>query len=187
MKSRIMLLLLAFASTVACAKPAYRPRIEQYGDATDSAQLNERARRLPSAEVNDVRVVVGVLPDGVTLQDGVMRVSTESEYAAVLGEVDMVRERHGTSFSRYAEEESWKDVYCNAQVPIFALTLQLWAYVPLGYPCLDPGAVFGGVQRDSYRQAQILTAKKAATALGGDLVLVVGPGESETFYILKKK
>lgn len=170
----------AFATLLpACASANFAPRIDAIGEYRDTTAASQRADDMPAEQAADVRVLVGQLPEGVRIEREELIVD-RSRYE-LLGRVSADYKPFGLTwlgwwFYDYPEEESWRDVYCGIQTPLTWVTLSLWTFVPLHYPC----AVVEGSSPSASgsRRARIIrTLQKATKAAGGDLLIVTGLGD----------
>jgi hypothetical protein len=154
-----------------CATTTFTPSIKSLGEYRDMSSIAGAANDLPRGSADNVRLLIGKLPDGVTMDRDVMKVD-EAKYE-VLGRVNAdlnnpLAANLGMWVYDYAPGERWRVGYCAWQVPLSWLTFSLWAWIsPLHYPCK---ALMGS---DEERTAQIVeTLKRAGKALGADLVIV---------------
>jgi hypothetical protein len=175
-----MLLAACFAALLpACASASFAPRIDAIGQYRDTTEASERADDMPSADAADVRVLVGQLPEGVRIEHDQLVVDP-ARYTLV-GRVSADIKPFGWTwlgwwFYDYPEGQRWRDAYCGIQVPLTWLTLSLWTFVPLHYPC----AVVEGSSPSSVgeRRARVIqTLQKATKAAGGNLLVVTGLGD----------
>jgi hypothetical protein len=184
----LSLTILVFA--VSCASPNYRPRIEKLGAYEDTRALEKRAEKMKSHDVSDIKVFVGDFPAGINIKDE--KIVVDERRYEVMGEV-WARYRmsyFGWWFYKYAEDESWRNGYCNAQVPLNWLTIGLWGmFVPAYYPCYVSG---GGDSVDAIHERELRivnTLKKAAKAAGGNILILTRQvsDESNKAYAIRKK
>jgi hypothetical protein len=157
----------------------FAPRIDAVGEYKDTTAASERADSMLSSEAADVRVLVGKLPDGVRIEhDGL---AVDPARYELVGRVSADFKPFGWTwlgwwFYDYPEGEGWRNAYCGVQVPLTWVTLSLWTFVPLHYPC----AVVEGSSPSASgeRRARIIrTLQKATKAAGGDLLVVTGLGD----------
>src|SRR5271165_641716 len=68
-----------------CASANYTPAVTPSGEYRDAHALVDRAESYSWAQVDDVRVFLGSLPEGVQIRDG--KLAIDSDRYEVLGEV----------------------------------------------------------------------------------------------------
>jgi hypothetical protein len=162
-----------------CASANFAPRIDAIGEYRDTTAASERADSMSSSEAEDVRVLVGTLPEGMRVEHD--QLAVDSSRYEVVGRVSADFKAFGLTwlgwwFYDYPEGQGWRNAYCGVQVPLTWVTLSLWTFVPLHYPC----AVVEGSSTSAVgdRRARIIkTLQKATKAAGGDLLVVTGLGD----------
>ncbi|WP_207767162.1 hypothetical protein [Leptospira adleri] len=165
------------SSFVACASMNYIARFEKKGEVVDTTGMTIEAEKLKLNDVANVNAYVIEFPPGFSW-DGNNLQFDEKKWE-LLGHVysDYNQDSHIFWFYDYVEEESWKRPYCYAQVPINWITLGIWAYTPLYYPCIvrEPK---DEVQAENNRKIRITNSlKKITKVAGGDTVLVWSFGD----------
>lgn len=168
-----------------CAHVTFDPQIQSLGEYQSTASLVKKARKLSSEEAASVRVLVGTLPDGMRVEHEQLVMDDPGRYT-ILSQVSAKPDFNKAAMAsmgfvpyRYAEDEKWKNVYCNAQVPLVWATLTVWMMIPFHYPCMimegnSPSAV------ERRREAAIDALRKATLASGGNLLVVTGLGDLRT-------
>jgi hypothetical protein len=163
------------ASTMGCASVTFAPAVKSVGEYRDMSSTAATAEELPRGKAEDVKVMIGSIPPGMTVENDVLKV--DPEQYEVLGRVEAhlnnpLTANLGFWVYDYAPAERWRVAYCAWQVPLSWVTLSLWAWLsPVHYPCK---ALMGD---DEKRTAGIVeTLKRAGKALGADLVVVPGIG-----------
>ncbi len=169
--------------TSGCASANYAPVVTPAGEYRDAHGLADRAESYSWAEVDDVRVFLGTLPEGVQLHDG--KISVDAARYEVLGEVTAAPK--GSGFARmnvwfydYPEDESWRKGLCYWQTPLVWVTLGIYLFVsPFNYPCwVVDGSGASDIEDRKHRIIE--TLRKGTKALGGNMLVVTGLG-STTF------
>ncbi|MDV6237815.1 hypothetical protein CH379_019480 [Leptospira ellisii] len=179
----VSVLLLINASFFACARLNYIARFEKKGQVVDTAHLTEEARKLKKEDVANVNAYVIEFPPGINWDGHTLRV--DEKKWEVLGTVhsDYDQGSYIFWFYDYLEEESWKNTYCHVQVPINWITLGIWAFTPLYYPCLVR-ELKDDVEFENSRKLRITNSLKKITKIaGGDTVLVEGFGDLRIQFI----
>ena len=158
-------------SATSCASTTFSPAVKSVGEYRDMTRYAASAEEIPPGQAADVKVLVGSIPSGMSLEGGMLKV--DPEQYDLLGRVEAhlnnpLTANLGLWVYDYAPGERWRVGYCAWQVPLSWVTLTLWALlVPLHYPCK---AVMGD---EETRTATIVeTLRRAGKALGADLVIV---------------
>lgn len=147
----------AFSSTGA-ANPAADSKIR------DGFKAN-RAKPLPP-EAQAVTVLIDTVPEGVSLDDGVLGIEEGYEHQ-ILGKFALT----GDSGIFPAYKTSWRKPYCYPQSVLVIGTLFLWAMVPTYYPCFPSEMI---------SKAEMVDALKLlAYEAGGDLVIATYVADNE--------
>ncbi|MBM9576764.1 hypothetical protein JWG45_06310 [Leptospira sp. 201903070] len=165
------------SSFVACASLNYIARFEKKGQVVDTTAMTHEAEKLKLSDVANLNAYVIEFPPGFSW-DGKTLVYDEKKWE-LLGHVysDYNQDSHLFWFYDYIEEESWKKTYCYWQVPINWVTLGIWAFTPLYYPCIvrEPK---DDVQAENNRKMRITNSlKKITKVAGGDTVIVESFGD----------
>lgn len=149
-----------------CASAAWHPRVDSVvGEYRNVEPLNHAAEGADEGTADDVKAIVLELPDGITLENDVLRV--DAARYEVLGKV--AAEPAGDFF--YPYREGWRRPFCYPQRVLTVATLFVWMAVPTSWPCfVSAGSV------DDRRDRIVEAMKRATKALGGNLVLVGGFG-----------
>jgi len=162
---------LGVAPLTGCASLTFAPKVSSVGEYKDLRQVAEKADEMPRHEDPKVKAVVGSLPEGTRLHDGVFEVDP-ARYE-LLGKVEAqlnnpTAANFGMWVYDYAPNEKWRVGYCAWQVPLSWATFTLWSIVsPTHYPCK---ATMG--EEEARKQEIIATLRRATKALGGDVVVV---------------
>ena len=170
--------LLALFLMSACAHNNYTSRIEILGKYQDTSKLEEKANDMKWADASKINVYVGTFPEGITLENGAITVSPDSNFE-LIGKVYTAEDVPSPIwFSTHPEDEGWKNAYCNAQVPLTWVTVMMWWVVPVHYPCWP--AETNSPSRISDRKMRIInTLKKATKAAGGDTLIITELGSTQ--------
>jgi hypothetical protein len=154
-----------------CASLNYTPSAQSVGEYRDTAPASERARAMANDDAANVRVFVDSFPDGIA--PGPIAPIPEPSRYELLGKViaeykDPTLVDLGVWFYSYKEGERWRHGLCDWQVPLSWVTFTLWAAVsPSFIPCR-----VGIGTLDERRNDIVQSLRKAAKALGGDVVVV---------------
>jgi len=180
-RSSLSLLLAVFS---ACATPEYVTEISFYGavDVERNRAASQAAQNLPWGGDYPVKVIQGLLPEGLELTDGggklVVKDGYEERYE-VLGDVVSTHGDDPTfaSFYWYADMHDMhsrgRDRYCKAQAPFRLLTLGIWsAFVPLNWPCF----IQYSRDRDTNVAIHVQELRRAVHAMGGNLAVIASIG-----------
>lgn len=162
------LLVAAVVSSTACATVHARPSFSAFGEADpeiDAQVLNAfvAARDEPLDEDEAaIKVLIDTLPDGVELNDGVLRVKEGYPYE-LLGRFRLDPAAGNTLF--FADyTSSARKGFCWPQVVLSWVTLGIWAIiVPTSYPCWGSS--------ETSRRELIAEVKRFAHTAGGNLVI----------------
>lgn len=168
--------LLSFClASLGCAKATFAPGVKSVGEYKNLTATAAAADALPQERAEDVRVLVGTIPEGMKVEGGVLVVDPEKY--EVLGRVEAnlnnpLAANLGLWVYDYAPEDKWRVGLCAWQVPLSWVTFTVWAWIsPTHYPCK------ANMGSDEDRAASIVaTLKRAGKALGADLVVVPGIG-----------
>ncbi|AYV57501.1 hypothetical protein EFP84_10815 [Leptospira kmetyi] len=155
----------------------YIARFEKKGQVVDTTAMTTEAEKLKLADVADVNAFVLEVPPGISWDGNTLHY--DEKKWEVLGTVhsDYNQDSHLFWFYDYVEEESWKKSYCYWQVPINWVTLGIWAFTPLYYPCIVRESK-DDVQAENNRKLRITNSlKKITKVAGGDTVLVESFGD----------
>jgi hypothetical protein len=116
-----------------------------------------RATPLP-AEAQAVTVLIDTVPEGVSLEGGVLGVEEGYEHV-ILGKFALT----GDAGIFPAYKTSWRKPYCYPQSVLVVGTLFLWALVPTFYPCFTT---------ENVSKAEMVDALKLlAYEAGGNMVI----------------
>ena len=90
------------------------------------------AEEMPRGQSDDVKVLVGSIPSGMTVEGDVLKV--DPEQYEVLGRVEAhlnnpLTANLGLWVYDYAPGERWRVGYCAWQVPLSWVTFTLWAWI----------------------------------------------------------
>ncbi len=175
------LLLATAMATSGCASANYAPVITPAGEYRDAHDLGDRAESYSWAQVDDVRVFLDSLPEGVQLHDG--KIAVDPARYEVLGEVSAAPK--GSGFARmnvwfydYPEDESWRKGLCYWQTPLVWVTLGIYLFVsPINYPCwVVDGSSASAIEDRKHRIIE--TLRTGTKALGGNMLVVTGLGST---------
>ncbi|XDD50239.1 hypothetical protein AB3N59_18130 [Leptospira sp. WS92.C1] len=165
------------SSFVACASLNYIARFEKKGQVVDTTSMTSEAEKLKLTDVADVSAYVLEVPAGISWNGNTLQY--DEKKWEVLGTVhsDYDQGGHIFWFYNYLEEESWRKSYCHWQVPINWITLGIWAFTPLYYPCWVSESK-DDVQAENNRKMRITNSLKKITKIaGGNTVLVESFGD----------
>jgi hypothetical protein len=177
---KIAFILLAAGLGTGCASINFRPDVNPVGDISNDAPRDVIADGMRWQDASDVRVLQGNLPPGVAVgPDG--SVTIQNPRYQWVGNVsaspkEPAAANLGFWFYDYPEDQSWRKVYCGVQVPLSWVTLSLWSWLsPTYYPCrvLESN---GSGDVDARKARIISTLRKAAKAVGGNLLVVTSIG-----------
>lgn len=152
-----------------CASTAFRPGAEAVGAYRSMEEVEVRARD-DQSPAQDVEVLMGSLPPGVTYNNDVLQV--DSDRYEVLAKVSAKPEERFF----YPYKEQWRRPYCWPQSVLIVGTLFVWAAVPTAWPCFTSAGT-----ANERRDAIVEAMRRATKAAGGNLVLVGGFGGTVVF------
>ncbi|MHB1846584.1 MAG: hypothetical protein ACYCWW_17310 [Deltaproteobacteria bacterium] len=162
-----------------CASLNYRPLVTPFGAVRATAMPDVMADDMSWGEARDVRVMVGELPPGIAW--GPEGLVIQDPRYRVVGDVAAFPKwarlaNLGLWFYDYPQDQGWRNVYCDVQVPLSWVTLTLWSWLsPTYYPCRTVETNFS-YDVDQRRMRIIETLRKAAKASGGNLLIVTHLG-----------
>lgn len=164
-----------------CAPVKSQPFFQSHGAANVAGdqqvveRFEEARDREEQVEADEVTVLIDTLPEGLTFEDGVLRVAEDYDHEVVgkfvLGpKAGMFYLAAG--FHDY--EDGWRKGLCYWQAPLEWVTLGFWSVVPTSYPC-HPTPVRSKV--DVEQEARLM-----AKSAGADTVLMgyLGGDQQET-------
>ncbi len=162
-----------------CASLNYRPRVDPLGPVHVMALPDLTADDMNWDDARDVRVLLGELPPGLSWGPG--GIVVQDPRYRVVGHVGAFpKPGHlsyaGLWFYDYPEDEAFRNVYCNAQIPLSWLTFTLWTWLtPFYYPCriVETNRIDDVAER---RMRILATLRKATKAAGGNLLVVTHLG-----------
>src|SRR5688572_26876616 len=164
MRGLLSLLLLCTVVFLGCGAVHRKATFSSTGAADPAADTKIRdefkaAREQPlSAEAQAVTVLIDTVPEGVSLEGGVLGIEEGYEHR-ILGKFTLT----GDSGLFPAYKTSWRKPYCYPQSVLVVATLFLWAMVPTFYPCFTTEMI---------TKAEMVDALKLlAYEAGGDLVI----------------
>lgn len=147
--------------------------VRQRRDDFNRAMIGKFKVKQPGDSVNSgrhVKVFNHQLPDGVTVDDGVIRATPESGYQ-VLGRFAF--EPKGATTAAFARYDTVaKTCFCGVNVVLTWLTALAWQAVPISWPCIARAKL-------PHAQAQGFL-RAAADAAGGDVVIITSRDEDES-------
>jgi|GEM_PF-1565542 len=164
MRALLILLLLSTVISLGCGAVHRKATFSSTGaaDPTSDTKIRDefRANREAplSAEAQAVTVLIDTVPEGVSLDGGVLGIEEGYEHR-ILGKFAL----SGDTGIFPAYKSSWRKPYCYPQSVLVIGTLFMWALVPTFYPCFTT---------DSVSKAEMVDALKLlAYEAGGDLVI----------------
>lgn len=170
---------LALAATFVLGCGAIQPTLNYEGFGQADPERDEQIvtgirENVPPPVGNEVVVLVDTLPEGISLDDGAIKVEDGYQHQ-LLGKFALLPGNGGfvsaISFADY--KDSWRKGYCYWQAPLGWVTLTLWNFlVPLNYPCWGDASM---TKKDA-----VAEAKQVAKAAGGDLVIMTYAGTGMT-------
>jgi len=174
MRGLITLLLLSTLVFLGCGAVHRRATFSSTGAADPTADTKirdefkaNRANPLP-AEAQSVTVLIDTVPEGVSLDDGVMGIEEGYEHR-ILGKFTLAAD--SGFFPAY--KTSWRKPYCYPQSVLVVGTLFLWAMMPTYYPCFPTEMI---------SKAEMVDALKLlAYEAGGDLVIATYVGHNQDY------
>ncbi|AKV00447.1 hypothetical protein AKJ09_07110 [Labilithrix luteola] len=166
------------ATQMGCASQVWNPRVESVsGEHRNTGTITAQAQTLLEGTADEqVKAIVGQLPPGISLKDGVL--SVDEDRYEVLGKV----EAEPNSDFFYPYREKWRRPVCYPQRVLLVATLFVWAAVPTSWPCFVSS---GSVEENRDRAVESL--KRATKVLGGNLVLVTGFGLGSVAWAIRVK
>lgn len=173
---RVSLLGLLGLQLVGCAHQSFKATFVPNGDASNLrhfTELNERAANLPVGEGKDVRVLLDRLPEGMTVKEGELTYDHDRYTVVAQLRIEPGPNYIGIWFADYDEHERWKNVYCNAQVPLNWVTLYMWVVLPFYWPCFQ-----GSLDENERLEHMVARLQSAATLVGGNLVVATAGSTS---------
>lgn len=169
-----------------CATKRYKTEITYFGDVDlDKNRLTaERAKELPWRPEPDynVRVVQGKLPEGLSISENGSKIVVSSSHEKEFEVLGLVKSSRDMDFVRdyfwyaplHEKHAGFRTDYCKAQAPLKAITLGLWFFVPLYYPC------FPTYPSDENMGNHVQELKRAAYLMGANLLVLAQVSDRES-------
>ncbi len=161
---------------VGCATSAMTTALRSASNSTQGmADLEDRIADMSKGEADTVRVIRNELPPGMTAT--LMGVQVDPAlyqlrgYVAV-GARNSFAADYGLLPYAYNDDESWRRVYCGAQIPLAWATLTMWSWlIPFHWAChVGYSTDSRAIARDEERM--VVELQKGAKALGANVVVV---------------
>ncbi len=151
-----------------CATTKATANFSRFGEADPSGDRGIVERYISATKaaepLGDVRVLIDTVPEGIEVKDSAVTVQDGYSHK-VIGKFSLVPS--GIPFYTlltFADYESeWLKPYCYWQVPLTWVTLTVWSWLPIAYPCYASGS--------RSLESWITDAKRLATSAGGDLIV----------------
>lgn len=179
----ISLLLLVIGLQSGCAVIHPGVRANAFNNGTPDPDLDEAIAK-KAKEVTDtshVEVMAGVMPKGLDVTEGGSKILVAPGYEGqfeVLGTIESdYMKGNSLAFLKnfywtWNYDEGWRKGLCWPQAPLKAVTLGLWNLFPWSWPCM--ASLPGETDR---QKDHIAALKRAAVAMGADLVLLTNSGD----------
>ena len=171
---RIPLILTISFLFSACATmhPSARiTHVGQYNPNLDKQRSEESAKNI---KADDIEVYLGELPDGLVLMERSSRLEFDRNAYKLLAVAEasfpIEEQRFRNAFWTWNYRGIGRNILCGIQAPLKLITLSLWTWQPLHYPCR---AVVPG---NEHKREKLLVKelRKSAKVVGADILILSG-------------